>query len=44
VSRLATRIFMAKAVGWDDYTLAFSMALAVAMCVCFNMGESCCLN
>ena len=38
--RLLTRIFMAKAVGWDDYTLALSMVLAVGMTICFQMGVS----
>jgi len=38
--RMLTRIFMAKAVGWDDYTLALSMVLAVGMSVCFQMGVS----
>ncbi|KAK4552317.1 hypothetical protein LTR86_010488 [Recurvomyces mirabilis] len=35
--RLLTRIFMAHAVGWDDYTLALSMLLAVGMTTCFQM-------
>ena len=34
--RMCTRIFMANAIGWDDYTLVFSMLLAVAMTVCFQ--------
>lgn len=38
--RLFTRIFMASAVGWDDYTLVASMVLAVGMTVCFQMGVS----
>ena len=39
-ARLLTRVFMAKAVGWDDYTLALSMVLAVGMTICFQMGVS----
>ena len=39
--RMLTRIFMAHAVGWDDYTLAFSMLLAIGMTTCFQMGVLC---
>ncbi|KAK4909038.1 hypothetical protein LTR49_022137 [Elasticomyces elasticus] len=35
--RLSTRIFMANAIGWDDYTLVVSVVLAVGMTICFQM-------